>query len=179
MCERCQENEREDTSVLGELNRRLARIEQHLEDLKVTFQTDLEAAVDAEDQAVVDAANRVIQTINDNNTAAEAAAATIAADDATIAQLQAEVDAGQIDPATAQAVLDKIKAASDQLAQIDVTPVTPITVTQPDTSAPPVDTGSAPAVPLAAPSATQSFTTRDGAGNVIGIQPATGEAVTP
>ena len=90
------------------------------------LQEDILAAVDSEDADIVDAANRVIQTINDNNQALADANATIAADAQAILDLQAEIAAGTVTPEAAQAVLDAVAAHRTALAAIDTTPVEPI-----------------------------------------------------
>ena len=87
---------------------------------------DIKEAVDTEDADIVDAANRVIQTINDDHAAIDAANATIAADAAEIAALQAEIDAGTVTPEAAQAVLDKVAEHRAALAAIDTAPVEPL-----------------------------------------------------
>lgn len=85
---------------------------------------DLNAAIDKEDQDVIDAANRVIATINSNSDALAAAQAQIAD---LQAQLEAALAAGAATPEQLQTALDKVIAASTALEAVDTAPVAPIT----------------------------------------------------
>lgn len=87
---------------------------------------DILAAVQQADQDAIDAGNRVIDTLNADHAAIDAANATIAEDDAKIAALQAEIDAGTVTPEAAQAVLDAVAGVRTKLQAIDTAPVEPI-----------------------------------------------------
>jgi peptidoglycan hydrolase CwlO-like protein len=90
------------------------------------FSDAIQAAVDAQGQAATDAANRVIATINDNNSVIAALQATDAEQDALIAQLEAEIAANNVTPETAQALLDKMAATKAAIDAIDAAPVEPL-----------------------------------------------------
>ena len=105
------------------LSRHLAALQGGQEKLRMTLAADIQAAADATGAAAQAAADRVIATINANNEIVAGLQAHNATDDAAIALLQAQIDAGTVTPEAAQAILDRLTETQTALAAIDATPV--------------------------------------------------------
>ena len=91
----------------------------------MSLAADIQAAADATGAAAQAAADRVIATLNANNEVVLGLQAHNAEDDAAIALLQAQIDAGTVTPEAAQAILDKLTETQSALAGIDAAPVEP------------------------------------------------------
>lgn len=105
------------------LGRMLVALAEQQEIDTVALIDDITAAAEQTEQAAVDAANRVIATINENNAVVAGLQADLAAADQTIADLQAQIDAGTVTPEAAQAVLDTLTATKTTLDGIDAAEV--------------------------------------------------------
>ncbi|HEY4895215.1 MAG TPA: hypothetical protein VII01_03920 [Solirubrobacteraceae bacterium] len=105
------------------ISRHLAALQRGQENLRMTLAADIQAAADATGAAAQAAADRVIATLNANNSVVLDLQAHNAADDAAIALLQSQIDAGVVTPEAAQAILDKLTETQTALATIDAAPV--------------------------------------------------------
>ena len=108
------------------LGRMLVALAQHQEMDTMALIDDIAAAAEATGVAATAAANRVIDTINENNALLAGLQAHNVEDDAAIAALEAEIAAGTVTPEAAQAVLDILDSTKATLDSIDATPVEPI-----------------------------------------------------
>ena len=107
------------------ISRHLSALQHGQENLRMTLAADIQAAADATGAAAQAAADRVIATLDANNAVVLALQEHDAADDAAIALLQAQIDAGTVTPEAAQAILDKLTETQTALAGIDAAPVEP------------------------------------------------------
>jgi hypothetical protein len=116
------------------MGRMLVALAEQQEMDTMALQDDVQAAAAATGQAAIDAANRVIDTINADIATSNADKALIAQlqatdaeQDALIAALQAQIDAGSgITAEAAQAVIDSLSATKAVIDGIDATPVEPV-----------------------------------------------------
>ena len=109
--------------LVSDVHRDVAALKSRLENLSMTLAADIQAAADATGAAAQAAADRVIATLNANNSVVLDLQAHNAADDAAIALLQSQIDAGTVTPEAAQAILDKLTETQTALATIDAAPV--------------------------------------------------------
>jgi len=99
---------------------------EQLENAMSQVSDDIKAAAVSTGEASTAAANRVIEFVNTQNTTLREAQEALAAAETKIIDLQAQIDTGTVDPASAQEILDVLTAARDKLADLDSDPLTPI-----------------------------------------------------